>query len=617
MADRRYYDSFTVGSIRMDNPDLAVGLARALGRIGDERGISSLQMLLLEGKPEARREAAFALGLIADPESAKLLQTAVTDSDTETAIWAVAGLAEQSVDLDRVVASLERQPPAAKWQRLSPYLFRFLPTQVMPLAREGIAIESERVQRMVVFALARNPQREAVELLRAQIGHRDPWVQGWVAQALGQVGDRTDLVSLRRLLDHQHATPVIQALRAAQRLIASGVAPAPMSWVPVLLELFEDSRPGVALTAMESAAAWLLDDALGAALARQVDQGSPRRQEVALMALATGGDPRAPDQATRLAVSPLQRRRVLAATVAGRLRDGELLRFLSLDDSALVRGAAVAGILEPGGVLAAKAAIEALADTDPGVRAMVMQWLIDNPVAPADLISRAILGAGAREVFELRLYGTRALLARGLEEPLERGLVVENLESLARVGEYPARREAAAALGELDRPVPGVGPAGSRRTTETYMQMVLQTDESPRIEIETPHGVMQIELECTAARATCLNFLQLAEQRFYDGQIFHRVVPDFVVQAGDPRGDGWGGPGYTIRDELSRRAFDRGVIGMASSVPDAAGSQFFITLTRQPHLDGRYTAFGKVVEGDEILDLLVQGDRLERVRVVR
>ncbi len=109
---------------------------------------------------------------------------------------------------------------------------------------------------------------------------------------------------------------------------------------------------------------------------------------------------------------------------------------------------------------------------------------------------------------------------------------------------------------------------------------------------------------------TCLNFLQLAGQGFYDGLGFHRVVPDFVVQAGDPRGDGWGGPGYSIRDEANMLPFERGTLGMALSGPHTGGSQFFVTLGRQPHLDGEYTAFGRVVEGLAILDLLVQGDRI-------
>ena len=617
MADRRYYDSFSVGSIRFDNPNLAVSLAVSLGRIGDTRGLAALHALQIEGKPQVRREVAFALGLIGDPSSARHLLGAVSDTDSETAVWAVASLADLEIDLDRVVQALESQTPAARWLRLSPYLFRFPPDQIRSVAPKGLQAGSTQVRAMSTFALARNPQLETVEVLRTQIGDPDPWVRGWVARALGQVGDRSDMDRLRGLLGDREPGPVIQALRAAYRLVGSGMAAPLANWQPHLLSLMQDPRPGVALTAAETSAAWLLDDDLGEALQRLVDEGTPREQEVALEALAEGTDPRALDYATRLVTSPSERQRASSAAVAARLSDLEILQFLMLDRDTRVRGAALAGLLSAGGEISTTTALGALEDTDPGVRAQVIEWLIENPVAPADLLSRAIVGPGNREVTELRLFGIRALVARGGAQPLERGLVVENLESLARVGEYPARLAAARSLVELDRPEPEVGPAGSRKSTTTYMQVVLQTDTGHTIEIETPHGKLRLDLECEQARMTCLNFLQLARQGFYDGQIFHRVVPDFVVQAGDPRGDGWGGPGYTIRDELSRTPFERGVIGMASSGPDTAGSQFFITLSRQPHLDGRYTAFGRVVQGDEVLDRLVQGDRLERVSVVR
>jgi len=93
-------------------------------------------------------------------------------------------------------------------------------------------------------------------------------------------------------------------------------------------------------------------------------------------------------------------------------------------------------------------------------------------------------------------------------------------------------------------------------------------------------------------------------------------VPDFVVQGGDPRGDGLGGPGYSIRDEINRRRYRRGAVGMALAGPDTGGSQFFIALTPQPHLDGGYTVFGEVVAGMDVADRLLQGDRIERVREV-
>jgi cyclophilin family peptidyl-prolyl cis-trans isomerase len=92
-------------------------------------------------------------------------------------------------------------------------------------------------------------------------------------------------------------------------------------------------------------------------------------------------------------------------------------------------------------------------------------------------------------------------------------------------------------------------------------------------------------------------------------------VPNFVVQDGDPRGDGQGGPGYAIRDELNDRPYVRGTVGMALSGPDTGGSQFFITHSPQPHLDARYTAFGRVINGMDVVDRIQQGDVIQRVRV--
>jgi peptidyl-prolyl cis-trans isomerase B (cyclophilin B) len=110
-------------------------------------------------------------------------------------------------------------------------------------------------------------------------------------------------------------------------------------------------------------------------------------------------------------------------------------------------------------------------------------------------------------------------------------------------------------------------------------------------------------------------FRELAERRYFDGTVIHRVVPDFVVQAGDPRGDGSGGPGFAIRDELNPLPYVRGSVGMALSGPDTGGSQWFVTLSPQPHLEGGYTVFGKVSAGDEMLDRIEKDDRLLSFRV--
>jgi cyclophilin family peptidyl-prolyl cis-trans isomerase len=138
---------------------------------------------------------------------------------------------------------------------------------------------------------------------------------------------------------------------------------------------------------------------------------------------------------------------------------------------------------------------------------------------------------------------------------------------------------------------------------------------SPHAFIETARGTIEIELAVLDAPQTSRNFMSLARKGFFNGLQIHRVVPNFVVQDGDPRGDGEGGPGYTIRDELNDRPFVRGTVGMALSWRDTGGSQFFITHSPQPHLDARYTAFGHVVNGMDVVDRIQQGDTIEHVRV--
>jgi cyclophilin family peptidyl-prolyl cis-trans isomerase/HEAT repeat protein len=136
-----------------------------------------------------------------------------------------------------------------------------------------------------------------------------------------------------------------------------------------------------------------------------------------------------------------------------------------------------------------------------------------------------------------------------------------------------------------------------------------------RLIVETEKGVIELVLFSQDAPFTVVSVLKLVSKGFYDGLTFHRVVPNFVVQGGDPRGDGWGGPGYSIRTEVSERVYERGSVGIASSGKDTEGSQFFITHSPTPHLDGRYTIFAKVVKGMEVVDALQIGDGIKSVRV--
>jgi cyclophilin family peptidyl-prolyl cis-trans isomerase len=159
-------------------------------------------------------------------------------------------------------------------------------------------------------------------------------------------------------------------------------------------------------------------------------------------------------------------------------------------------------------------------------------------------------------------------------------------------------------------------PAPSARTVDqAEWDMLLNPQFSPHAFIETDKGAIEIELAILDAPLTVANFIALARKGFYNGVAVHRLVPDFVMQDGDPRGDGEGGPGYTVRDEINQRPYLRGTVGMALDWKDTGGSQYFITHSPQPHLDDRYTAFGHVVSGMEIVDQLNQLDVIRRVRI--
>ena len=144
----------------------------------------------------------------------------------------------------------------------------------------------------------------------------------------------------------------------------------------------------------------------------------------------------------------------------------------------------------------------------------------------------------------------------------------------------------------------------------------MSNGENPIVTITMQNGgVIKIELYPDIAPNTVNNFISLVQDGFYDGLIFHRVIPGFMIQGGDPEGTGYGGPGYSIAGEFSYNGFDnelahtRGVISMARSPsPDSAGSQFFIMVEDAPHLDGQYAAFGKVIEGLDVVDEIVSVD---------
>ena len=205
---------------------------------------------------------------------------------------------------------------------------------------------------------------------------------------------------------------------------------------------------------------------------------------------------------------------------------------------------------------------------------------------------------------------------------LKRPMNIQVLTETTRDADYVVRLKAAELLRSSSTEVSAtrlqIGKADTGHD-RVYWRRIADLSESlknPVAVIHTKKGDIRIELFADESPMTADNFMRLARSGFYNGLLFVRVVPNFVIQGGDPRGDQNGGPGYQIRDEINLHKYETGTVGMALSGKDTGGSQFFITHSPQPHLDGGYTIFGRVTEGMDVVGRIARGDKIERVEII-
>jgi cyclophilin family peptidyl-prolyl cis-trans isomerase len=612
LEDRRLYEPAALESMLRGSAPVRRALAVALGRIGDPRGRSLLQGLLVDADLETRRAAAFALGELGAPEAKAALVAAAADPDRELGALAVEALGKLGAPLAEVTKSLGALAPEDRRSRLAPFLFRFKEPAMVDAAREALVSSDPAVRRGAAYGLAREPRPEGAATLRQLLADGDAQIRAWAARGLGEVGELADLTRLEPLLADAADSPRIQALRAGAKLLGRAEALPPLAWGDKLAGLALDPRPGVRAAALEAAGAFLPQRELEAALRHAFAQGEPRERELALAALAVGDAGSLDALLAEAATSPQRDLRAQAPAVAAKLGDRDTLGRLAGDREPAVRVAALSALAGLGDT---DRLVAALADPDPAVRAAALDALAESPALPSSRVAALIDAAradGAQN--DVRTTGIAVLAKRAAASAAERPAVIQALLRLASDSDWLIRRAVGAALTELGEPRPELGPIDTRRDLEAYRTILRQLAAPVRVAIDTERGTLTLELAPLEAPLTTLSFLQLARQHFFDGQRFHRVVPDFVVQGGDPRGDGFGGPGYALRDEINRRRYVAGAVGMALSGPDTGGSQFFVTLSPQPHLDGGYTVFGRLTSGVDLLERIRQGDHLLRIR---
>ena len=247
-----------------------------------------------------------------------------------------------------------------------------------------------------------------------------------------------------------------------------------------------------------------------------------------------------------------------------------------------------------------------LEETDVVVRATAAELLGELP--PNELNTSALIKA-----FSLAMADKQNDAALSILESLRKQKTASANEAIKTAldsSDHLVRRHAAALLkangvGDFSA---RIGNVQSRNTLADYQRAISRIGKNVRAIVSTSSGSFTIELLPDDAALTVDNFVQLAKRGYFKSIAVHRVVPNFVIQDGDPRGDGNGGPGYQIRCEINQVSYERGAVGMALSGKDTGGSQWFVTHSPQPHLDGAYTVFGRVVAGMEVVDRISRGD---------
>lgn len=646
MTDTRTLDTTLIDrTLASSWRPLRAAAALAIGQIGAGKGMAGarrLRTLLRDSDPTVRANGAYALGLLRDSTSITPL-TAVINNDPRGGPDAAWALGEIGAPARTAITTMLRQrhdPGVSLQLLLAAAKLRPLPVvDVRPYLRDSNA--------SVVWAAA-----YAIARTRAPSGVRD--LIDLETSTAARASARTSSSARQGFPygDTRVASGLIRAEIA--RGIASSAAGDSLraTALAVLTRLASDTDPHVRINAVRSLGTYRAE--AETLLVRATRDPDPNVRVAAAQSFGTTSFRQGSSFNALWAAdtSIVYRSSLLASATRAGLRPVELGQWASSADWRLRAAVASASGDTLDRAFAISRAYPLLGDRDPRVREAAYGALAPTASMPLEDSVHAVLIRGLSDPdFYVRATVLGALVDRPAASDLT--AVLDSYRLAARDSANDARlaaiqyvaalwkkdsasltTAARAQLSELPVPLDPLERSGGKevpawsqwgsvapvpRADAWYDSLVrdmvipAQQGKPPTATIQTVRGPIRLELFAADAPITVWNFLSLARSGYYRNTRFHRVVPNFVAQDGDPRDDGNGGPGYAIRDEMNRHRYERGAVGMALSGPDTGGSQYFITHSPQPHLDGHYTVFGKVIGGYDVLDRIVQGDLIRRI----
>ncbi|HEX7999832.1 MAG TPA: peptidylprolyl isomerase [Pyrinomonadaceae bacterium] len=673
--DERRWEASDLGVLMFDR-DARVRRRAALaaGRIGDERAVASLISLLQNDRETmVRAMAAFALGETESAAAADAVGAQLSNKSDEVRARAIEALGKIVAALPKEDEARGRTLGAAILGALAAEssrgpkpdrdvilmgltaVLRARPENAGQVVARFLTDADWRIRADAGNTLARLRAKDASDKLRELLlGDTNAVVRANAARALGaaenqaafesllnrsinDTDERVRVSSIRALAllkDARAAGPLLQRAAAltASYLAAKTSNVARPAELGELLEIATALSRVLPNTADARAVAWLREfrTAEGAtnpeieiAFARiapaiYLRESNPERLAGSMPRGSGGGAARNWRQVSSLAQGlgdfAAMTAEASGSTIVSLQADAQIALRSMLDD------ASTPALATPD-VLTALAAFKPndlgqvlrgkLTDKDVVVRATAAQLL--SELAPDEANARALIAAlPGTQQDELNDAALAILDALGKQKTAAAN---EALKTALNSTDYLVRRRAAALLKENGAGdfLARVATVQTNHTPADYERALARIDRQVQATVATDKGAFVIELLPEDAPLTVDSFVQLARRGYFNNITFHRVVPNFVVQGGDPRGDGNGGPGYQIRCEINEARYERGAVGMALSGKDTGGSQWFVTHSPQPHLDGGYTVFGRVREGMETVDRIMRGDVIRSI----
>lgn len=621
--------------LRQEDPAVRRRAALAAGRIGDELVLPELIPRLQDPEVEVRRATAFALGLLASSESESALLAALADADPLVrgrSAEALSRLSPSSASAGPAIAeAFQRALPRLSERTLrirgddpgaanDPWVELRLDLVALARLKAVQAFKSAVLGRdgeplvdwwVCVWGAMRLADPELTPVLVAGTAAEDPYIRALAARGLGALKDRVHLGLMRRLIDDPAPGVVREAMRGLAAIGAREGSSLAATFLQspdltlrreallTLSTLPRDSRwRSLVMDNVGHPDPWIRSAAWPALIA--VDA-----EDIGIVLSTVGPDP---DRRVRKAVAS-----ALARTLGERA--GPLLIPMLKDEDESVVSSVLSALASTRDRGVVSILLEYVQHQDAGIRSSAAEGLallnamIEQELGP--VFARAFDAAPASDNPEARI---------GLVDAIAGSKSEEGRALLRRIaGSDPARvvrqRALTALGGGFSSPEDtAIRTADARRLVSIYAPGA-ELRYSPHVVISTRYGRIEMVLDLVDTPLTSMSFVRLAQAGFFNGLTFHRVVPGFVVQGGDPRGDGNGGPGTMSRCEYSGRPYGRGAVGMALSGKDTGGSQFFIALEPQPHLDGAYTHFGQVLSGMDVVEKIRPGDVIERIDV--